>query len=159
MAAPLQSVSAELAQGVADLLNDPAAAAVPPAAGFSLDFEAIREWAPASAAEDLEATTVLVVPAMRQVSQASRATKRHVSQVDVTVERQLGGQTGELEREDELAAIAQEIEDFLGNPDNQIVTPSFAATPTEVTTDWDREALLTERVFRTVISITYTLFR
>lgn len=150
MPAVPQNVSAEIAQGVVDALNVQA---------FSLAFEAARSWAPAVTAEELQFPVVLVVPSMRDVSYQTRRVKRNTVLIDVTIERALAGQSGELERQDELAAFAQEVEDFLSNPDNAISTEHLTAAPTAVSIDWDREVLLTERVFRTVVTVTYTLFR
>lgn len=148
------SVIAELAQGVADLLD---------LQTFSMEFEADRGWAPHQEIEALANPTVTVVPIAKTVTNASRGLNQNDVQIAVVVQRQHGDSNpsgiGPVERCDELAALAQEVEDFLGNTDNKIVTENLSARPWNTTAEIDSERLVTEGIFAVSIVVTYRLWR
>jgi hypothetical protein len=152
MAEP-QSVLVELADGIAAALN---------AQTFSMAFEADRDWAFRVDPEELVVPTVCVVPEAKVVTNVSRAVKSTTATIDVSLRRRHGGGPGDMaprEKCDQLAALAEEIEDFLADPKNKVLTANLKAVPTGAEVTFVREDLISERCVTLVITVSYQLFR
>lgn len=153
MPQPIMNVLEDLARGVTAALNT---------AAFSLEFEAEFAWVPIATRQQLERPTVQVVPNSDETVNAAKAVKMTTAVVDVGVRRRHGGKPGEIgpiERCSEIASLAQEIANFLGDPRNAVAYGTIKATPKETRQDILRDDLIADRVFGVVVTATYNVFR
>lgn len=151
-----------LAQGMVDSLNEQT---------FSLEAEAERGWKTYKQRADFEEPTITVVPATKASEPIARGGIRNNSiSMSVMVQRVTGAVSGEddaVDREDVIAGLAQEVEDYLASPDNRIeIVEGTAESPVvryavptgqstaEVVEDW-----LSDGVFAVLMTVDYTLIR
>jgi hypothetical protein len=155
------SVFALLAQKAVDSLNEQT---------FAPAAEAQRGWRIFLRVTDTDQPVITVIPTAKTVTNAARRCKQNVVSLTVIIQRQHGGASGEedpIAREDEVASLAQQVEDYLSSPANAMVVfdgegddiESFSAEPTgtvsaEVIQEW-----LAENVFAVMFTVEYTLFR
>ena len=155
------SVFALLAQKATDLLNEQT---------FTPAAEALRGWRIFLRVTDTDQPVITVVPTAKTVTNAARRHKQNIVSLTVIVQRQHGGTSGEedpVAREDEIASLAQQVEDYLSSPSTTMAVSDgegddleeFTAVPTgavsaEVIQEW-----LAENVFAVLFMIEYTLFR
>jgi hypothetical protein len=161
MPAPSVSVWSLLAQGAVDALNSQT---------FNPAAEASRGWRIDLQRADTVQPSITVVPTLKTVANASRGVKQNTVSLAIMVQRADGTQSGEedpVERRDEIAGLAQQVEDYLTNPANAIVVDngvgseqeSWTAVPTgsvqaEVVSEW-----LADQVFGVMFTVEYTIFR
>ncbi len=154
-----------LAQGAVDALN---------LRTFAPEAEAKRGWRIYHQVADTEQPTITVVPTAKSVTNGARGKKIIKASLSITVGRQHSGTSGEtdpVEREDEIAGLAQQVEDYLADPASKIAinvpessdgagdAEVWDATPTgdvaaEVIQEW-----LADGVFAVLFTIEYTIFR
>ena len=149
---PIVSVEREVAQGVVDALN---------LQTFSQEFEAVRAWEVRDTIESTENAIVSVIPSEDIITTASRGADNHAVGIDVVIQKQHSGtnEAAFMSEDDEIDDLAQEVMDYLSDPDNRIITESLNATPVAISKERDRDRLISDGVFTVMVSVTYSLVR
>ncbi len=153
---PVVSVLTDVSQAVADLLN---------AQTFLTETQFTRGWQPVNDIEDAEGVFGTVVPNIKTASLQTRGGARlNTLVVDITVKRLHGDSgTGELapvDRCDEVAAVAQQVEDFVSTPTNTVTDSNDVVwSAGEVQTEINDEMLTAHGIFEMRISVTYSAMR
>jgi hypothetical protein len=125
---------------------------------FSLPVEAVRGW---RIEQDIEATedfALTVVPASKQGTRLNRGgTATHNVPVSFTLKRMRAGGVNDVERDDEIADLMQEIENFI------LVTPiTVDGVVANVTGDFSLEMNQEDRdggVMSLMLTVQYQLVR
>ncbi len=154
MALPPISLRKELADGVVALLN---------LQSWSTPCLAAREWKSVETIEDTELARLTVTPGDKTLTLIARGgAYQHDLTVVVLIEQQTSGGNLDVQQSDEIDVLAQQVEDVLCLPANQIsiaeASGTYKATPigAMVETSGDR---MNDGVFAVAINVTYRLLR
>lgn len=120
---------------------------------FGVTFTAERKIIPTYKLTELDEVKVSVVPRSIDISQATRATSAYEIGVDVGVQRKVG-KTTETADVEELAELTGEIVEYITQR-NLSALPGIRWQVTKNDPIYDADMLEEQRVFMSVISLTY----
>lgn len=121
--------------------------------GFALDFVAVRRFLPLFDLPKFKQLHVSVVPRTDAGSPFSRSTWRHDIQVDIAIQQKL--QDDDEETMETMVYLGEQINTFFEKPENRPNVPERLTGNTLGPTLWDPRLQLENKLFTSVVSLTF----